>query len=338
MRRLVKLSLPLYLSILLFVFIVLFTFFVTRKMMPSVENPDVTVAPSPKRLINQLKVQRLSGYQFIKPLMFVDTYTKSEKYSPLAQKIAAYIEAKKQTNEINGASFYFRDVDKGEWTGYNENDKYYPGSLMKVPVLITYLHLEEEMPGTLNKTVFYTQPSSSVLNPVFLSKKIEPGHMYTVRELLKYMITYSDNNASSLLAQYLDSKTFFKLFTDLGLQSPDNSAMVYPISAKDYSLFMRTIYNAAYLTIAHSEYAAELLSTTDFKDGFAKGFPSTIKMIHKFGESGTEQERCLNESGIIYVNNKSYILTVMTKGKEFKSLSATISDIAAMVYQQVSTQ
>ncbi|MEP6514053.1 MAG: serine hydrolase [Parafilimonas sp.] len=235
------------------------------------------------------------------------------------------------------ALFYFRDTEKTEWAGYNEDEKYNPGSLMKVPELISYLLLEEDKPGTLNKEYFYAAPFITEKNPVFISKPLQAGKSYSVKELLQYMITYSDNNATVVLDQHLDQRYFKKTLTDLSLPIPDSTAINYPISTRDFSLFFRAIYNASYLTIPHSEYAAELLSTCNFNEGFAKGIPASVKMIHKFGESGSTQVHQWHESGIIYVNNKPYILTVMTNGTDLKKLATVISDIAGIMYQQVST-
>ena len=332
-----KYRIPLYYT---FIICFLFTFiafiFVKQINIPLFDRTNNNAAPAATDYTNNsVDLKRLGGYNFIAPLMFVEKRSKSDKYAPLMQKIASYIDTKKAANEIVDASFYFKEVNTLDWTGYNEDKKYFPGSLMKVPVLLSYLRLAEKTPGLLEKQLFYKAPFNDGLDVTIVSKQLKPGQFYTVKELLRYMVSYSDNNATTLLDQNLDQNIFNKTLTDLGLAMPEKGARNYPISAKDYSLFMRAIYNASYLTITNSEYAAELLSTTEFKDGFAKGFPLSVKMIEKFGESGTTLEHHLSESGIVYVNNKPYVLTVMTKGKELSTLAATIADIANIVYQQV---
>ncbi len=298
---------------------------------------SVTVSEETTPISSQIKIHRLSGYNYIKPIMFVDTYKKTDRFAPLLQQVEAYISQKKQAAILNNASFYLRDIDNLEWTGYNEDETYFPGSLMKVPELISILRLEEEKPGTLNKQVFYSEPIYVNKDPEFVSKQLQPGKSYSIKELLRYMIQYSDNNATILLDQNLDQRIFNKALTDLELPLPAQGATNYPISPRSFSLFMRSIYNASYLTISHSEYAAELLSTSEFKEGFAKGFPPSVKMIHKFGEAGNIVEHQLHESGIVYVNNHPYVLTIMTKGKDLKQLSTVISDLSAIVYGQINT-
>jgi beta-lactamase class A len=146
------------------------------------------------------------------------------------------------------------------------------------------------------------------------------------------MIKYSDNAATVLLERYMDSKTLQKLFKDIGVEVPNAYADQYLFTVKDYSLFMRTIYNAGILTIKNSEFAAELLSESEFKDGILKGIPATTKVAHKFGEAGDPNQKQLHESAIVYLDNGGYLLTVMTKGKDIKKLSELIGELSRVVY------
>jgi beta-lactamase class A len=129
-----------------------------------------------------------------------------------------------------------------------------------------------------------------------------------------------------------------KLFTDLGLEAPNMYATQYFFTTSQYSLFMRAIYNAAYLSIADSEFAAELLSECNFKDGFVSGLPKGTSLIHKFGESGNQVEKQLHESGIIYAYDKPFLLTIMTKGKDNKTLSKLIKEVTENVYMNMANK
>lgn len=280
---------------------------------------------------------RLSGYSYIGPLLFVDQLCESDTYTPLKEDVASKIAGFQQSGIITTASVYFRSLETSEWIVVNDNELYQPGSLLKVPELITFLKMEELYPGTLNKQYSLDKliDNSIDKHPLFVSKSIEAGKSYTVKELLHYMITYSDNNATIILNKYMDVNVFNKLFKDVGLPNLDVHASTYPISAQAYSRFFRLIFNASYLTKEHSEYAAELLSTSDFKDGFVKGLPPNTKIIHKFGEGGDNDLKQLSESGIVYVNNAPYLLTVMTKGHDMQKLPQVLSNIANTVYNRV---
>ncbi len=283
------------------------------------------------------KVKRLSGFNYISPLLFVDNECESGDLNPLKQNILSLIDNYKKQGSINSASLYVKTFTQNDWIEINEEEKFFPGSLMKVPELITFLKMNEKNPGVLNKTISFDHPFNFDVHPNILSKSIQLGHSYTIRELLNYMIQYSDNNATALLNSEMDLKIFNALFTDLGLVKPDWKKSNYPITAKEFSLFMRTLYNASYLNIENSEFATELLSKCNYKAGILNSLPSGVKVAHKFGEDGNQEEQQLSESAIIYLDNNPYLITIMTKGRDYKKLPEVIQQISSIVYQTMLT-
>ena len=51
---------------------------------------------------------------------------------------------------------------------------------------------------------------------------------------------------------------------------------------------------------------------------------------------GDATTRQLHETGIIYVDNAPYLLTIMTKGYAIDKLPRVIADITAMTYAEIS--
>jgi len=284
-----------------------------------------------------LNTVRLKGYQLVKPIMFVDSDCEGSDLFQIKEEINQLIHNYTSLQGVTSTAVYLRDFSNSEWISVNENELYNPGSLFKVPVLMTYLKMNELSPGVLNKEITYTQRFTLNKEVTFKSKSIQLGNKYKVKELLKYMIEYSDNNATVLLTNNLDNAVFLKLFTDFDMKAPIINAAQYQLSAQQYSYFMRAIYNASYLTIKDSEYAAELLTKCDFKDGILMGLPKGLQVAHKFGESGTTLDRQLHESAIVYLDEKAYLLTIMTKGKDIKVLSKLMGDISRLVYSNIAS-
>lgn len=279
------------------------------------------------------KVQRLAGFKYVKPILLVDDKYESENLNGLKQNVTGIIENYKKIGVLNSASFFLKEFNGNGWTGTNVDEKFLPGSLMKVPELIAYLKMNELKPGTLDRVISYDKVSDLDRHTNFNSNSIQVGNKYTVRELLKFMIKYSDNQATNLLNENIDIEIFGKVFTDLGLAIPDWKAGSYPISAREYSIFMRTLYNGSYLNNENSEIGAQLLSECDFKLGLFAGLPKGTKVAHKFGEAGKVNEQQLSESAIVYLDNNCYVLTIMTAGKDYKQLPNIIKEISAAVYQ-----
>jgi beta-lactamase class A len=280
-------------------------------------------------------IKRLLGYEYIKPLEYAEPENESAIYSSFKSKVDALVAEKKKAGLLNNASVYLRDFKKGNWMSFQGKVPFHPGSLVKVPILISYLKFEEHRPGILNAPVTF-EAGQYIPSQSYNSKQIEVGKTYTIRELLEYMIKYSDNNATFLLKKNLDVAQFKKTYDNVGLPVPNIMDVNYSLSAEDFSVFLKVLFNAGYLSIANSEYAIKLLTECDFKEGFLKGLPVGTPVAHKFGEwgdGGVQHE--LHESGIIYLDGEAYILTVMTSGKNIQDLSKTIQEITQVFYQEI---
>jgi beta-lactamase class A len=280
-------------------------------------------------------IKRLLGYEYIKPLEYAEPESESALYGSLKTKVDALVAEKKKAGLLNNASVYLRDFKKGNWMSFHGKVPFHPGSLIKVPILISYLKFEEHRPGILNAPVTF-EAGQYIPSQSYNSKQIEVGKTYTIKELLEYMIKYSDNNATFLLKKNLDVAQFKKTYDNVGLPVPNIMDVNYSLSAEDFSVFLKVLFNAGYLSIPNSEYAIKLLTECDFKEGFLKGLPAGTPVAHKFGEwgdGGVQHE--IHESGIIYLDGEAYILTVMTSGKNIQDLSKTIQEITQVFYQEI---
>ncbi len=241
----------------------------------------------------------------------------------------------KSGNQLAGASVYLRLMDESQWTLAGDEDKYVPGSLMKVPELITFMKMKDKIPGLLDQKITYSTPFKMPKESIYLSKSIELGKTYTIKELLYYMIAYSDNYATALLNQRMDLNIFKQVFTDLGIPEPDLTKSDLPLTAKDFSLFMRALYNGTYISDKDSEFCTELLSHSDFRKGILNGLPENIKVAHKFGEAGDGNYAYLTESAIIYLDSNPYLLTIMAKNKDNKTLPGAVSTLSKAIYEKI---
>jgi beta-lactamase class A len=280
--------------------------------------------------------ERLKGYKHIRPLVWVRPIRESEKYSATKSQMIELIQGYVQSGVLNSASFDLRDLKEGDWVSYNSDEKFSPGSLTKVLVMITILRMAEDKPGLLDQVVDFDKPFAKEYNDVFPDITIKLGEKYTIRQLVQRMIQYSDNYAKDFLCAKLEPTAFKKVFTDFGFPE-GNLREVYPISSAEYSAYMESLYNAGYLTIQDSEYAMALLASCNFKQGMVSVLPDSIVVAHKFGESGDAHMQQLHESGIVYYGDSPYLLTVMTKGPDIKKLPEVISAISRIAYNNINS-
>jgi beta-lactamase class A len=332
---------PFYLLIITFLFssfisILGFSYFKSNSQVETAEI-DNSISP-PNRSFCNLNISRLQGYQYIHPLLYAEPQCESEELADCKNQINQIINANKANGKLISASVYVREFTQAQWTSINASDLYSPGSLLKVPELIALYKMSERQPGFLDKVIEYKDQSATKSNRVinFESNHIKLGNNYTIRDLIKYMIVYSDNDATMLLNTLIDKSVFSKVFTDIGLKEPNYSSPDYKMNVTDYSIFLKELYNGSYLSFKNSEECLSMLSKTEFNEGLISGLPANCISSHKFGEGGPSSEPNFSEAAIVYCGKTPYIITIMTKGRDMKSLPAVSAEISRKVYQVMS--
>jgi len=283
-----------------------------------------------------------SGFQFINPLLECEVgsiLSKGNKISYLknsAEDLVEDILAKEKS--IYRASVYYRDLNNGPWFGISEDEKFIPGSLHKVGPLIALLKEAELYPLIFNRKIIYGGSEIPEIETYFKpSEEVEENKAYTVGNLAERMIRFSDNKAAFLIAKIISADKLLKVYNELGLEQSDN-LNDYPLSARQFSILFRILFNASYLSKQSSEAALSLLAQTQFDKGLRAGVPVEIRIAHKFGEriSNDGKEYQLHDCGIVYAPEKPYLLCVMTKGKDFDKMAELIASVSKKVFSHVS--
>src|SRR5579859_1572645 len=287
------------------------TFFIGWFMEPP------NVAPPPQSL-------RLSGYQFINPLLACNINNSNiyQENKSLESNLKSIIDSHKVSGDISKASVYFVDLRSGSWANVYGNDMFYPSSLGKIPLAIAYYQLAENDPSVLDKEIIYPMGGVDLnqMQDIPPAQTIVPGRTYTIEQLIEYMLKYSDNNAAALLDANMDADTLARVYDDLGIPSEGNVnlANLDFMTAHQISIAFRVLYNATYLSRDHSEDLLKILGQSSFDQGITAGVSSSTIVADKLGLVGiapnnitTEHE--LHDCGIVYAKDP-YLLCVMTRG------------------------
>lgn len=294
--------------------------------------------------VSSRKCLRLSGYQFIQPLLTCDIapLSNSPQFADLKNDVQHLIDNAKKDGSVTEVSVYLRDVVNRQEMNINPNEKFFPASLKKVPLMMAYYKESEANPGFLQEPVTITDRTDYNEDTTIRPKEVPLfGSTYTTAELINYMITYSDNISFQVLLKKLGTEKFNKAYLDLQLNYPDNVVLIDDyITPYQFSLFFRTLFNATYLNQADSEAALSLLSNVDYKNGLIAGVPDSVKVAHKFGIGVVEQpdgsqQGELHDCGVVYRADQPYLLCVMSKSKspDITKVEKTISGISSLVYQ-----
>lgn len=283
-----------------------------------------------------IELREKGQYAYVNPLLSCGDVSSPlpSAVQSMEEDVKNYINLQKNSGKLHDAGIYYRDLSNGPWFGIDQETEFSPGSLLKVPLLMSLYRKASVDSTILSKEVEYEGGGSSAEQEFAASDPIVAGKKYKISELAEHMITHSDNNAALLLFQVLGFDVVTETYRDLGLVSPQ-SGKDYQITVRDYSTFFRLLFNATYLTPADSENALATLARSDFKEGLVAGVPSRTVVAHKFGERrvmGTGELQQLHDCGIVYAPNHPYVLCVMTQGRDIHQLAAIIAEVSRIVY------
>lgn len=263
-------------------------------------------------------------YQYINPLLEceVNGGFESNNLTPIKTGVVDIIS--RHDPSIEQVSVYFRDLNNGPWFGIEERAPFAPASLLKVPTMIAYLKKSQDDPSILQQPLV----------------DVDDGSVTDPEEMLQRMIAASDNEAFEQFVELLGDEYINDVHTELGLETADAHTPEDFITVKNYASLFRVLYNASYLNRSLSEYALSILADAQFDDGITAGVPDTISVANKFGITGSLEEntRQLHDCGIVYYPDRPYLLCIMTRGDNTRTLASLIAEISNTVYQQIDAE
>lgn len=303
-------------------------------------NQATTVIAVPKPI-------RLTGYRYISPLIScnlssVKTFAQDQQ---VINAVQSAISTDENAGDVTDASVYFSDFTTNQWAGVNANDKYYPSSLGKVPIMMAYYSMAENTSSILDELNSYpvSGPNLNLQQEIPPTDAITPGQEYTNEQLIEYMIKYSDNDAADVLTAFTtpaELQNVYSVYSDLNIPiDNDVTASTSDImTPQQYAILFKTLYNATYLSRDDSERALALMTQTTFTQGLVAGVPSSTVVSHKYGlasylSGGAPYQWELHDCGIVYAPRNPYLLCVMTKGNtSIAAQEKTIANISSAVY------
>lgn len=293
--------------------------------------------------LDDVKELRHQKSFFTNPLLDCTTLKHSKVRTLINLEIILKAEIKKMEQQglANKISLYYRELNTGSWIGVDEDAQYFPASLLKIPFMMAAFRQAELNPDFLDRLVpVDSMKSEYIQNLGNNGFRLTVGSQVTILKLMENMIIYSDNHSKDILVRHIEPHILESVFYDFGFDIYNEKNIGKVVSAREYSTFLRVLYNATYLNREHSNQALEILSKVRYKKGIPAGIPSDIVVAHKFGESSYNfgNEKLLHDCGIIYLNDKPYILSIMTAGTSFENLQTVIQSISMITYNHVNSR
>lgn len=232
--------------------------------------------------------------------------------------------------EDKSISIYFELLNTGANISINKDAEYFPASLLKLPLAMTVVKkIERGEWGWEDELSITAVDQDDRYGDLY---KQPVGTKITIQKLIEEMLINSDNTAYLVLLRSLESNEFRDTQEHLGLQ--DFFSQDGKISAKNYSVILRTLYNASYLSFEDSDKLIKLMSHSETNEYLSGGIPKDVLFSHKIGVS--QKEGVHLDAGIVYVPNRPYFLVVMISSPNQDEAKKEMKEISEKIYKFVS--
>lgn len=228
-------------------------------------------------------------------------------------------------------SIYFEYLPTGANIAISKDAEFFPASLLKVPVAMAAAKKIDKGEWKWdNKLVLMSTDKDDRFGSLY---KEPTGSIFTIEELVSRSLIDSDNTAHFILLRNLELSEISDVYTHMGLDRflETNGS----ISAKRYAVILRSLYSSSYLADANSQKIISFLAEESFREYLGSGMPENVVFAHKIGVD--IDKKIYLDSGIIYLENRPYILVAMTKSKTEQQAKDLMKDISENVFNYVNT-
>lgn len=240
----------------------------------------------------------------------------SVKTEVLWQKLEASIQQIDQ--HLDGVmGIAIEDITTGQHFFLHEDEVFAQASSIKITVLAD-LYLQAQQ-GKLKMGDLYTVQSADMVPDSDIMNGLTPGvTRVTLRDLATMMVAVSDNSATNVLIDRVGMDNVNAMLDSMDLKHTRLRRKMMDLEAakqgrenistpREMMVLLDAIYHGKVLNKESTDDFFKVLSTS--KDSFLpRDLPADLKVANKPGEL----EAVRNDSGIVFVQGRPYVICVMT--------------------------
>lgn len=282
-------------------------------------------------------------------LLFFSTYTATAQHLKLRQKIDSI--ARTTKGKVGAAISLLQNDDT---LTYHNNQHYVLHSVAKFSLAMDMLHEIDKGRFKLNQLIHITKGDlPKTYSP--LRDKYPDGNVdVSIKELLSYAVSLSDNDACDILYKQLGGTQHVENFVhQLGIKqiaikaTEAQMAADWPVQYTDWTepyaqlLLLKKLYHKSILSKSSNDYLWQIMLATNTGPKRLKGLlPANTRVAHKTGTSGTNKQGlspATNDVGIILLpNGKALAIAVfLTDAQEdAEARDLVIAQIAKAAYDE----
>lgn len=237
-------------------------------------------------------------------------YLEPDNYITNLEDLRGYLRGL-QAQYPDSISIYYEQINTGSNISVNKNLRMFPASLSKlIQAILVTKKVEDGLLSWDQKLPVLSEDLSSDSGNLYQTVESSP---ISVEGLVEELLVNSDNTAQNIFKRYLTFEDYVVFQQATGLEDLYNDQGF--ISAKEYTRVLRVLYTSNFLKSKNSQKILEYMARSTFNGYLSQGVPEGVKFAHKYGEN--KDFYLFADSGIVYVPNKPYMLTVIIKGKDW---------------------
>jgi len=241
-------------------------------------------------------------------------------------KIEEQIDILKRKYTNNGIAFVFLDIENEYSYSLNEQEQFYGASIIKLLEANYLINQALDKKISLDEKIMYEQKHQ--LNYSIELEKYHFGDEISLRNLIFYAISVSDNTAHEMLLEYIGIDNLKEYANTLGIQLTINESEHFGyLNALDGLKILQETYK---IIKEHNKYS-KLLSRAMNNDYYNSLNFKNINFLHKYGLT----EEYYNEIGI-YLNEEPYLISIFSTSAydNYQEIISTLSEKIYNIYIQ----
>lgn len=220
-----------------------------------------------------------------------------------------------KVNEINdyirknySASVVYNDVTTGFYYKYNEDKIYYGASLIKLVEAMYIFDKANNGEIDINDTIKYTSNYKVAYSDGMSKRNI--GENISIKDLISYILKYSDNTAHFMLMDYIGKQNLKDYGKKLGAKNILNGSDTFGYqSAEDTNIYLRHAYEIINSGSNYGKMLKEYMTNTYYNSLYLTDeFNNNV--AHKYGWYSS----VYHDIGIVFEEHVYYISILTSHG------------------------
>ncbi len=222
-------------------------------------------------------------------------------------------------------SVYVKDFATGETLNLNSDQVYVAASTIKLPLVLYIYELAAQGKINLDAKLTYTPEYYAQGTGILQGEPF--GGQYTIRELSRLSMEYSDNVAWKMLLDFMGQDKLTAYEKSLGAKATGGDNGLYITTPEDMGIYLERLLNFSEEKPEHGNEVLHYMANSIFSEGIPQDLPDDIVVAHKMGALNDK----FHDVGIVF-GNRPYIIAIFTDEAWEEVSLQTLADVSRIVY------